>query len=137
MSTKTVSKWTDELFEEMQAAYIAKMEELEEEDRPKHSAEIVAEIAEQYGFAVNSFRMKLSKAGSYIKKEAGSTSKASSTEKAAGSTTRVSKADAHNDLVAAFTDGGVAVGDIDMSIIEKLTGKAAAHLSALVRQITK
>lgn len=130
------AQWTDEVFNEMSAEYLERMEALDEADRPKHSSEVVAELAEKFGFAVNAFRMKLSKAGVYIKKEPGAKSTSTATGEAKTST-RVSKADAHAEVVAAFTDGGVAVADIDMSIIEKLTGKAAAHIAVLIRQITK
>ncbi|QHJ81696.1 MAG: hypothetical protein [Bacteriophage sp.] len=135
MTTKTKPVWTDELFEEMSAAYTARMDELEESDRPKHSAEVVAELAETYGFTTNSFRMKLSQAGLYIKKDAGKAS-ATSEAKASGAG-RASKADAHSELIAALKDGGVADDEIDMTIVDKLTGKAALHLSALIRKITK
>lgn len=135
MTTKQKAVWTDELFEEMSAAYIARIEELAEEDRPKQSSEIVAEIAETYGFTNNSFRMKLSKANLYVKKESGKASATSETK--TGGASRTSKADAHGELVSALTDGGVATDEIDMAVVEKLTGKAALHLSALIRKITK
>lgn len=135
MTTKQKAVWTDELFEEMSAAYTSRIEELAEEDRPKHSAEIVAELAEAYGFTTNSFRMKLSKANLYVKKEAGKAAGTSETK--TGGASRTSKADAHGELVAALTDGGVASDEIDMAVVEKLTGKAALHLAALIRKVTK
>lgn len=129
--------WTDELYAEMKQAYLARMEELPEEDRAKHSAEVVQEIAAENGFTVNAFRMKLSRDGVYIKKApATAASKAASGEAKAGGS-RTSKADAQAELIAALTDGGVANDAIDMAIVEKLTGKAAQHLAGLIRTITK
>lgn len=129
------STWTDELFSEMSAKYVARMNELPEEERANESVEVVAEIAKEHGFTPNSFRMKLLQADLYIKK---GPAKSSSESKAKGTGgARTSKATAHAELVAAFTDGGVATDDIDMAIVEKLTGKAAQHLAELVRKVTK
>lgn len=137
MSTKT-AVWTDELYAEMKQAYLARMDELEESDRPKHSAEVVQEIATANGFTVNAFRMKLSRDGAYIKKEAATAaSKAAASGEGKTGGSRVSKADAQSELVAALTDGGIATEAIDMAIVEKLTGKAAQHLAGLIRSITK
>ncbi|XAG95892.1 hypothetical protein U7154_000125 [Kononvirus KKP3711] len=130
-----VFKWTDEVFAEMKQEYLSRMEELGA-DAPKHSSEVVAEIAQAYGTSSNGFRMKLSKDGCYVKKEqTASTSKAKSGESKGGS--RTSKATAHAELKAALTDGGVTDEDIDAEIIEKLTGKAALHLAELIRKVTK
>lgn len=130
-----VFKWTDEKFSEMKQEYVARMEELGE-DAPKHSAEVVAEIAAAHGTTPNGFRMKLSKDGSYIKKEAATSStKAKSGESKGGA--RTSKATAHAELKAALNDGGVSEDDIDSDIIEKLTGKAALHIAELIRKVTK
>ncbi|QFR57704.1 D3 protein [Serratia phage Slocum] len=131
-----MSTWTPELYEEMKQSYLARMEELPEEDRAKHSAEVVQEIATDKGFTVNAFRMKLSRDGVYIKKEQAK-AKAATGEGAKSGGSRTSKADAQSELIAALTDGGVANEEIDMAIVEKLTGKASQHLAALIRKITK
>lgn len=135
--SKAAATWNDEIYAEMKQEYLSRMEGLAEEDRPKHSSEVVAEIAEANGFTLNAFRLKLSKEGVYIKK--GPATSASKTSEGGAKTggTRTSKAEAHKELIAAFTDGGVSAEDVDMSIIDKLTGKAAQHLTALVRQIIK
>ncbi|QIN93136.1 DNA binding protein [Phage NBSal005] len=134
----TPTQWTDELFEKMSSEYVARMEQFPEDERPGVSMEIVSEIAQKNGVTPNGFRMKLTKAGLYIKKAAGSTSKSSAStgEKASGGS-RTSKAQAHADLRAAFSDAGLAPDFLDDAIIDKLTGKAAAHLAEAIRAITK
>ncbi|QIO00494.1 hypothetical protein PVA66_000115 [Salmonella phage KKP_3831] len=134
----TPTQWTDELFEKMSSDYVARMEQFPEDERPGVSMEIVSEIAQENGVTPNGFRMKLTKAGLYIKKAAGSTSKsnASTGEKASG-VSRTSKAQAHSDLRSAFSDAGLAPDFLDDAIIDKLTGKAAAHLAEAIRAITK
>lgn len=134
----TPTQWTDELFEKMSSEYVARMEQFPEDERPGVSMEIVSEIAQENGVTPNGFRMKLTKAGVYIKKAAGSASKSSTStgEKASGGS-RTSKAQAHADLRSAFSDAGLAPDFLDDAIIDKLTGKAAAHLAEAIRAITK
>lgn len=134
----TPTQWTDELFEKMSSEYVARIEQFPEDERPSVSMEIVSEIAQENGVTPNGFRMKLTKAGLYIKKAAGSTSKSSAStgEKASGGS-RTSKAQAHADLRSAFSDAGLAPDFLDDAIIDKLTGKAAAHLAEAIRAITK
>ncbi|QIN99307.1 DNA binding protein [Salmonella phage oldekolle] len=134
----TPTQWTDELFEKMSSEYVARMEQFPEDERPSVSMEIVSEIAQENGVTPNGFRMKLTKAGVYIKKAAGSASKSSAStgEKASGGS-RTSKAQAHADLRSAFSDAGLAPDFLDDTIIDKLTGKAAAHLAEAIRAITK
>ena len=134
----TPTQWTDELFEKMSSEYVARMEQFPEDERPGVSVEIVSEIAQENGVTPNGFRMKLTKAGLYIKKAAGSTSKSSAStgEKASGGS-RTSKAQAHADLRSAFSDAGLAPDFLDDAIIDKLTGKAAAHLAEAIRAIPK
>ncbi|CCI88532.1 DNA binding protein [Yersinia phage phiR2-01] len=137
MTTTSPTQWTEELFAQMSAEYVAEMEKLPEDERPGASLETVAEIAKKNGLTTNGFRMKLTTAGLYIKKAAGaSKSSAASGEKAAGGS-RTSKAQAHSDLRTAFSDAGLAADFLDEAIIDKLTGKAAAHLAEAVRAITK
>lgn len=97
---------------------------------PENSMEIVSEIAEEMGESVNGVRMILSKAGVYIKKEAASSGSAkSSSTKKEGTSTRVSKEDAHAQLVAAIE---AVEAEVDMEIISKLTGKAAIYLAGVI-----
>lgn len=134
MTTKEAFKWTDEKYAEMKQEYVSRMDSLGN-DAAKHSSEVVAEIAEAHGATTNGFRIKLSKDGVYVKKEAAPVTKGKSGESKGGA--RTSKATAHAELRAAFTDGGVSEDDIDAEIIDKLTGKAALHLAELIRKVTK
>ncbi len=112
------------------------------EPNPENSMEIVAEIADELDETVNGVRMILSKAtqpdGSavYIKKNPAKPSAAAggTKAKAAGAaSTRVSKEDAHNVLIAAIEAHGQTA---DTEIVTKMTGKAAQHFTALFGAIT-
>lgn len=134
MSTPT--QWSPELEAELTSAYVAKIELFPEDERPGVSMEIVAEIAKEHGVSPNGLRMKLSKAGVYVKKEAGkATAKTGGDAPKSGG--RTSKSDAQAELRAAFNDAGLEDGFLDESIVDKLTGKAAAHLAEAIRKITK
>lgn len=112
--------WTDDMKEQA----ISRYQELE--PTPENSMEVVTQVAEEMGQSPNGVRMVLSKAGVYVKKEAAA-SKSSSTKKEGGATsTRVSKEEAHAQLVAALEEAGA---EVDMEIISKLTGKAAVYFA--------
>lgn len=132
-----VTQWTDELYAEMSSEYVSRINEFPEDERAGVSMEIVNELAKAKGVSPNGFRMKLSKEGVYIKKEAGKASKPSSTTEAKSGGARTSKATAHAELRSAFTDAGLEEDFLDEAIIDKLTGKAAAHLAEAIRKITK
>lgn len=108
---------------------------LERNPTPENSMEIVTEVAEILGQSPNGVRMVLSKAGAYVKKaeSTGGPKKASGTAKEGGST-RVSKEDAHAQLISAITDAG---GEVDSEIVSKLTGKAAVYLAGVITSINK
>ena len=114
--------WDDD----KKAAVIAAYEEAE--PTPETSMEIVKDIADEYEESPNGVRMILSKAGVYVKKTpaAGSSGGGSSSTRG----TRISKAAAQEDLIAALTDAGV---DIDNDIVDKLTGKAAQYFANAFR----
>ena len=112
-----MSEWTDE-----KRAAVVKMYQ-EREPTPENSMDIVKEIAEEVGASANGVRMILSKEGVYVKKEA--TTSSSSAKKTTG-TTRVSKEDAQNRLLAAIGEGA------DTDIVSKLTGKAALYFAELL-----
>lgn len=131
-----VTQWTDELYAEMSSEYVSRINEFPEDERAGVSMEIVNELAKAKGVSPNGFRMKLSKEGVYVKKEAGKASKPSTTEAKSGGA-RTSKATAHAELRSAFTDAGLEEDFLDEAIIDKLTGKAAAHLAEAIRKITK
>jgi len=110
------TEWTDELKKNVIAQYLAA------EPTPETSAEIVKDIAEAIEKTPNGVRMILSKADVYIKKTAATASaKGSGTE---AKTTRVSKSDAIDSLKAVISASGQ---EPDMSILDKLTGKAALY----------
>ena len=120
-SRKRKMAWSDEKKAEAVALYEAG------EPTPENSMEIVKEIAEELDESPNGVRMILTKQGVYIKKDPA----AASPSKASG-TTRVSKADAQESLMAAIRDAGVGV---DEEIISKLTGKAAQYFTKVVEAI--
>ena len=91
-----------------------------EDATPETSMEIVKDIAEELGESPNGVRMILSRAGVYVRKNPVSGS--------GGSTGggRVSKAECHQMLADAVSNIG---GTLDMSIIDKISGKAAKHIA--------
>lgn len=93
------------------------------------SMEIVREIAEELDESPNGVRMILTKAEVYVKK-APAASK--STKAASGGGTRVSKAAAVEDLIAALTDIGQ---EVDEDIVNKLTGKAAQYFTNVLKAV--
>jgi hypothetical protein len=124
--------WDENTTAEVVAVYKAKLIELNEENGESDAINSRAALdvaAEAVGTSGPSARIKLSKEGVYIKVE----SKKSETKAASTGTKRVNKAEQQAELVAAFRDLGVE--DMDMDIVEKLTGKAAAHLAEKVREI--
>jgi hypothetical protein len=118
-----MAEWTDELKQEAIDLYTA------ENPTSENSMEIVKEVAEKIGQSPNGVRMILSKAGVYVKKEAAAGAKKATTGAKEGST-RVSKEDAHAQLVAAIENLGAAA---DMEIVSKLTGKAAIYLAGVIK----
>jgi hypothetical protein len=90
---------------------------------PETSIEIVKALAEDYDESPNGVRVVLRKAEVYVKKAAAVSSNGGS------KSTRVSKADAQQALIAAITDMGAAV---DEEIIGKLTGKAAQYFTTVL-----
>jgi transposase-like protein len=117
-----MAEWTDELKQTAIDLY------LKGEPTPENSMEVVKEVADAMDQSPNGVRMILSKAGVYVKKEAASGAK-KATSSTASTTTRVSKEDAHAQLVAAIESRGATV---DMEIVSKLTGKAAIYLAGVL-----
>lgn len=97
-----------------------------QEPTPETSMEVVKEIADELSESPNGVRMILTRAGVYVKK---ATTKSSSNSTGGG---RVSKADAQNTLRDAIQDAGQ---EVDMSIIDKLTGKAAVYITGIINAI--
>ena len=113
--------WTDESKAEAVELYTT------EEPTPETSMEVVKDIADQLGESPNGVRMILTRAGVYVKKTPASKSSAKSTGGG-----RVSKADAQEALSGALSDAGM---EVDESIINKLTGKAAVYLTGIVEKL--
>ena len=99
-----------------------------QEPTPETSMEIVKDVADSLGESPNGVRMILTRAGVYVKK-APTRSSNSSNSTGGG---RVSKTDAQNTLRDAIQDAGQ---DVDMSIIDKLTGKAAVYITGIINAI--
>lgn len=118
-----MSTWTDETKQEAVSMYT------DENPTPENSMEIVADIAEQLGQTPNGVRMILTKAGVYVRKTPAAKSSGGST-----GGTRVSKADAQDNLSSAISDAGM---EVDASIIEKLTGKAANYFADIINKINE
>ena len=97
-----------------------------QEPTPETSMEIVKDVADSLGESPNGVRMILTRAGVYVKKSPTRSSSSSN------STGRVSKTDAQNTLRDAIQDAGQ---EVDMSIIDKLTGKAAVYITGIINAI--
>lgn len=116
--------WDEDLKAQAVAAYKAG------NPTPENSTELIKEIAEELEQSPNGVRMILMQAGVYVKKEA-TASTPSSTKAASGEgTKRVSKEDQIAALRTAIEEAG---GKVDEEIITKLTGKAAAYFTEIVK----
>lgn len=116
--------WTEELKAEVIKAYKAA------EPTPETSTEIIKEIADEYEQSANGIRMVLVQAGVYVKKEAAAgTAKDAKKASTGTGTGRVSKETSISALKAAIAAKGAQVDD---EILDKLTGKAAVYLTAVL-----
>jgi hypothetical protein len=98
------------------------------EPTPENSTELIKEIAESMEQSANGVRMVLVQAQVYVKKEAATGGAAKGGEKAEG-TKRVSKESQIAELTAAIEAKGA---NVDVEILSKLTGKAAAYFTAVL-----
>ena len=119
-----MSEWTDELKEQVVADYEAAG------PTPETSTEIVAQIAEDVEMTVNGVRAVLVRAGVYVKKTpaTGGSGEAKST-----GGTRVNKATAISELKEIIENNSL---EVDDSIVDKLTGKAAVYFKGLFEGLT-
>lgn len=124
-----MSTWTDEL-----KAKVVKLYQ-DANPTPETSVEIVKKIAEDIGESANGVRMVLMKAEVYLKKDAGASSstatKSGSTATKSEGTKRVSKESQIAELKAAITARD---GKLDEDILSKLTGKAAAYFTEILKK---
>jgi hypothetical protein len=132
--SKSPFAWDEQTTAEAVAVYKATLADLlvevEGSTDASNSRQALTAAAAAVGTSEASARIKLAKENQYVKVE---TKKAVATPAAGGGGKRLNKADQQAELVAAFADNGV--DTLDMEIIEKLTGKAAAHLAAKIRMI--
>ena len=118
-----MSDWTEELKQQVIEKYEAA------EPTGVTSPEIVAALAEEFDKTANGVRMILSKAGVYIKKDPAA--KSATAAKSGAASTRINKAQAIQDLKDAIEATGQ---EIDESIVDKLTGKAAQYFKSLIAE---
>ena len=118
------SEWSDELKDQVVEDYEAKS------PTPETSTEIVKEIAEDIDMTVNGVRSVLVRAGVYIKK---TPAKGGSTAGDKPASTRVNKADAIAALKDIISNNSM---DVDDSIVDKLTGKAAVYFTGIFEGLT-
>lgn len=118
--------WTDELKKQAIDAYLAG------NPTAANSTELVQAIAEDMEQSPNGVRMVLTGAKVYVKKEpatGGTGTKGTTTTKDGEKAPRVSKDDQIAELAAAIKEAGK---DVDMEILSKLTGKAAAYFTKVL-----
>jgi hypothetical protein len=129
--------WDENTTAEVVAVYKATLSDLLKENEGStdavNSRQALTAAASAVGTSEASARIKLAKETVYVKVETKKAAAKPAAEGAAGGK-RMNKADQQAELVASFADHGVT--DLDMEIIEKLTGKAAAHLATKIRMIT-
>ena len=121
LKRKRTMAWTDESKAQAVEMYTA------EEPTPENSMEIVKMIAEELGESPNGVRMILSKADVYVRKTPAVKSSGGGTGGG-----RVNVAQAQDDLVSAISDMGK---EADMTIVSKLTGKAAVYFTTLINEL--
>lgn len=117
--------WTDEL-----KAQAIKMYQ-DGEPTPETSTELVKEIAEELDQSPNGVRMILNQAGVYVKKDAAADKPAGTKTTGSGEGgKRVSK----ESQIAALHEAIKARGkEVDEDITSKLTGKAAAYFTSVLK----
>jgi len=118
-----MAEWTDEKRKEIIKLYEAAKPTAE------NSGDIVETLAKEHGFTVNGVRMILIKANVYVKKE----TKAKATTSDKTKTVRINKTEAINKLAELIETEGL---EVDMDILGKFTGKAAAYLAGVIEQLT-
>ena len=121
--------WTEEKRKLVCSQYTETMntEYDSDESRAAATTEVCAELAEIHGESVNGVVTILSRAKVYFKKSAVTKKKP-----AAGTTTRVNKAEAIATLTSLIKD--VDPDNVDEDLISKLTGKAAMYLSGVLQK---
>lgn len=93
------------------------------------SIEIAKDIGETLGESVNGVKQVLIKQGVYVAKSGATASTSAAKKSSTTTSTRVSKEDAHAQLVARIEGLDK---EVDQDIISKLTGKAAIYIAGLL-----
>lgn len=119
-----MAEWTDEIKAEVIEKYEAA------NPTPETSTEIVADLAEEYGFTPNGVRAILVRAEVYVKKTPASGG--GNGEKKAAGGKRINKAEAIDELRGLIEAAQV---EVDDDIINRLTGKAAKYFSEVFIKI--
>lgn len=124
--------WTDDKKAQVIAKYVEIMntEYKTDAERSAASVEVVAELASDFGEAVNGVRMILTKAGVYIKKGAGESAGSTKTTTTAAKASKADSAQALKNAIAAIDPELV-----DEEIISKLTGKAAQYFTTILLKV--
>jgi hypothetical protein len=123
--------WTDEKRKAVIEAYTDTMKNEYDTDEARAAAttEVCAELAEIHGESTNGVITILNKAKVYIKKSA--VRKPAAT-KEGGTTTRVNKAEALQELTNLIKT--IDPEGVDEEIISKLTGKAALYFAGVIQK---
>ena len=124
--------WTPDLKEQAIALYneICENEYETDEERSENSTAIVSRVAEKVGKTVNGTRLILKNGTEYHPQKPKTATKAAGTGAAKGAA-KMSKADqiqALKDVILTATPEGT---ELDATILDKLTGKAAAYFTDL------
>lgn len=119
-------EWNDEIRASVVKQYV------DQNPTPETSTEIVKAIATELGddYTPNGVMAILIKAGKYIKKTPQTGAKTNGASKG----TRVSKADAINDLSELIEAAGL---EADGDILGKLTGKAAVYFKEVFEKVSE
>lgn len=116
--------WTPELKAQ------AKQQYLDGNPTPENSTELIKEIADAMEQSPNGVRMVLVQEGVYVKKDAAVSPAGKNTGTKTGETAkRVSKDSQIEELRAAIEAKSA---EVDMDILSKLTGKAAAYFLKVI-----
>lgn len=118
-----MSQWTDESRQQVIDQYTAG------NPTPENTLDLIEQIAEEHEKTVNGVRMILSKASVYVSKTANATS---ATSDSGDKPKRKTKQESLDELSAILTKHGV---EADVTIIDKLTGKAADYFTASITHI--
>jgi len=118
------SEWTDELRQ--------KAVELYEEGNPteENTLEVLKSVADTIGKTVNGTRMILIAGGVYIAKS--KTTATTTTTSDGKKVVKKSKKESLDDLKGILEDNGA---EVDASIVDKLTGKAAEYFHSAIKTI--